>query len=219
MDVDHQLRLLQLGLKVRVLALEAGKLVPLGVVGLGSAPGNWLLLAGEGRAAVALRSPLGHMGGVQAVAPQQFATAGVATGLGFVRGQDGKLLNCGQGALPRLRLGGGALLSRNLPIGTHGCAVALVQAAHAAVRVQEAYLASFYGRLVGRRGKKKAIVAVAHKLLVLAYTLVRKGERYCEPGASYLDDRQQDRVLNRLRARIERLGYVVNLEPRAVAAD
>lgn len=96
---------------------------------------------------------------------------------------------------------------------------ALVQAAHAAVRVKDTYLASFYGRLVGRRGKKKAIVAVAHKLLVLAYTLIRKGERYQEPGAAYLDERQQDRLLHRLTSRIERLGYIVNLEPRAVAAD
>lgn len=96
---------------------------------------------------------------------------------------------------------------------------ALVQAAHAAVRVKDSYLAAFYSRLVGRRGKKKAIVAVAHKLLVLAYTLIRKGERYQEPGATYLDERQQDRLLHRLRTRIERLGYVVSLEPRAVAAD
>lgn len=95
----------------------------------------------------------------------------------------------------------------------------LIQAAHAAVRVKDSYLAAFYGRLVGRRGKKKALVAVAHKLLVLAYTLIRKGERYAEPGATYLDERQQDRLLHRLTKRIERLGYSVNLEPWAVAAD
>lgn len=95
----------------------------------------------------------------------------------------------------------------------------LVQAAHAAVRVKASYLTAFYSRLVGRRGKKKALVAVAHKLLVLAYTLIRKGERYAEPGVTYLDERQQDRLLHRLTARIERLGYTVNLEPRAIAAD
>lgn len=94
----------------------------------------------------------------------------------------------------------------------------LVQAAHAAVRVKDSYLASFYSRLVGRRGKKKALVAVAHKILVLAYTLIRKGERYQEPGAAYLDERQQDRLLHRLTSRIERLGYSVTLEPRAAAA-
>ena len=44
----------------------------------------------------------------------------------------------------------------------------LIQAAHAAVKVKDAYLAAFYHRLVARRGVKKAIVAVAHKILTLA---------------------------------------------------
>ncbi len=95
----------------------------------------------------------------------------------------------------------------------------LVQAAHAAVRVKDRYLSAFYGRLVGRRGKKKAIVAVAHKILVLAYTLIRKRERYRDPGANYLDGYRKDKLLHRLRRRIEQLGYAVNLEPIAVATD
>lgn len=109
--------------------------------------------------------------------------------------------------------------SASIGKGNNWLRAALVQAAHAAVRVKGTWLAAFYGRLVARRGKKKAIIAVAHKLLVLAYTLIRKRERYREPGAEYLDTRQQDKLLNRLRAKIERLGYIVNLEPRAVAAD
>jgi transposase len=95
----------------------------------------------------------------------------------------------------------------------------LVQAAHAAVRVKDSYLSAFYHRLVGRRGKKKALVAVAHKILVLAYTLIQKRERYRDPGATYLDGHRKDKLLHRLRRRIEQLGYAVSLEPMAVAAD
>ncbi len=95
----------------------------------------------------------------------------------------------------------------------------LVQAAHAAVRVKDSYLSAFYSRLVGRRGKKKAIIAVAHKILVLAYTLIQKRERYRDPGATYLDSHRKDHLLHRLRRRIEQLGYAVSLEPMAVAAD
>lgn len=90
----------------------------------------------------------------------------------------------------------------------------LIQAAHAAARVKESYLSAFYQRVMRRSGKKKAIVALAHKILVLAYTLVRKREHYQEPGAAYLDERQQDKLLHRLRQRIEQLGYNVTLEPR-----
>jgi transposase len=94
----------------------------------------------------------------------------------------------------------------------------LIQAAHAAVKVKGSYLAGFYQRLVARRGKKKAIVAVAHKILTIAYTLLRKRERYREPGIAYLDERRKDQLLNRMQRRIEQLGYRVSLEPIAAAA-
>ena len=90
---------------------------------------------------------------------------------------------------------------------------ALIQAAHAAVKVKDSYLAAFYRRLVARRGVKKALVAVAHKLLRLAYTLLCKREPYREPSATYLDERRRDHLLNRMRHRIEQLGYRVSLEP------
>jgi transposase len=95
----------------------------------------------------------------------------------------------------------------------------LIQAAHAAVRVKESFLAAFYQRLVARRGVKKAIVAVAHKLLTLAYTLLRKRECYEERGAAALDERHKDRILHRMQHRVEQLGYKVHLEPiRPLAA-
>lgn len=90
---------------------------------------------------------------------------------------------------------------------------ALIQAAHAAVRVKESYLGAFYRRLASRHGVKKAIMAVAHKLLVIAYTLLTKRELYQEPGPNYLDARRKDQTLRRLRDRIEQLGYTVSLEP------
>jgi transposase len=89
----------------------------------------------------------------------------------------------------------------------------LIQAAHAAVKVKESSLAAFYQRLVVRRGVKKAVVAVAHKLLTIAYTLLRKREAYQERGAAVLDERHKDRVLHRMQRRFEQLGYKVHLEP------
>jgi transposase len=94
----------------------------------------------------------------------------------------------------------------------------LIQAAHAAVKVKDSYLAAFYHRLVGRRGVKKAIVAVAHKILTIAYTLLRKREPYRERGAAALDARRKDQVLHRLQRRCEQLGYKVHLEPSTAIA-
>lgn len=96
---------------------------------------------------------------------------------------------------------------------------ALIQAAWAAIKGKDTFLAAFYRRLAARRGKKKAIVAVAHKILVIVYTLLTTGESYQERGTAALDDRQKDRLLQRMQRRIAQLGYRVSLEPiDAVAA-
>jgi transposase len=89
----------------------------------------------------------------------------------------------------------------------------LIQAAHAAVRVKDSYLAAFYHRLLARRGVKKAIVAVAHKLLTIAYTLLRKRELYHERGVAYVDEQRKAHVIRRMQRRFEQLGYNVHLEP------
>jgi transposase len=95
---------------------------------------------------------------------------------------------------------------------------ALIQAAWAAVKRKDTFLAAFYYRLAARRGKKKAIVAVAHKLLVLVYRLLSTGQVYQERGAAALDERQKERLVDRLERRITQLGYKVKLEPIAAAA-
>jgi transposase len=79
-------------------------------------------------------------------------------------------------------------------------------------------LAGFYRSVAARRGKKKAIVAVAHKILVIVYTLLKTGQVYQERGAAALDQRQRDRLLAGMQRRIEQLGYKVALEPIAAAA-
>jgi len=95
---------------------------------------------------------------------------------------------------------------------------ALIQAAHGASKVKESFLAAFYRRLAARRGKKKAIVALAHKILVIVYSLLKTGEMYHERGVAALSECQKDRLLQRLQRRIGQLGYRVNLEPMAAAA-
>jgi len=95
---------------------------------------------------------------------------------------------------------------------------ALIQAAWAAIKVKESFLAAFYRRVAARRGNKKAIVAVAHKLLVIVYTMLKTGEPYQERGVPVPDERQKERLIERMQRRITQLGYKVNLEPIGVAA-
>jgi hypothetical protein len=90
---------------------------------------------------------------------------------------------------------------------------ALIQAAWAAVKKSESSLAGFYRGVAQRRGRKKAIVALAHKILVIVYTLLKTGQPYRERGVAALDDGQKERLLARMQRRIEKLGYKVALKP------
>jgi hypothetical protein len=72
---------------------------------------------------------------------------------------------------------------------------------------------SVYRRLVARRGHKKAIVAVAHQIVIALYHMLTKHEPYRDLGVNYLDTRQQDRLLQRLCHRATALGYQVELSP------
>jgi transposase len=98
--------------------------------------------------------------------------------------------------------------------------VALVQAAHGAARTKNTYLAAQYHRLASRRGKKKALMAVAHSILVIAYYLIQRKETYRELGGNYFDERQPEVTAKRLLKRLEQLGYQVSIQeqPAAVAA-
>ena len=96
--------------------------------------------------------------------------------------------------------------------------IALVEAAQAAVRTKNSYLASQYARLKGRRGHQKAIVAVAHSILVIAYHVLLRDQPYSDLGGDYFADRQRsDAYRNRLVRQLGRMGYEVTLAPAAVA--
>ncbi len=94
----------------------------------------------------------------------------------------------------------------------------LIQAAWAAVKVKESHLAAVYQRLAGRRGAKRAIMAVAHRILVAAYYMLRDRVPYREPGAPPADGQRKAQVLSRMLKHIEKLGYTVSLEPSGVPA-
>jgi transposase len=94
----------------------------------------------------------------------------------------------------------------------------LPQLAPAAVRTKDTYLSAFYQRLAIRRGKKRAIIAVAHSMMCSVFHMLSRNEGYRELGANYFDERRRQFTVDRLTRRIERLGYHVHLEPVAVSA-
>lgn len=91
---------------------------------------------------------------------------------------------------------------------------ALVEAAWAASHVKNSYLTAQFRRLAARRGKKRALVAVAHTLLVIIYHVLKDKVEYRELGPDYFDRLEPDRLRRHLVKRLERLGFAVALSPK-----
>jgi transposase len=90
----------------------------------------------------------------------------------------------------------------------------MVQTAWAASHTKATYLAAQYHRLASRRGRKRALVAVAHTILGMVYHVLKKGVDYAELGADYFERRDAGRLTRHLVDRLERLGHKVILQPQ-----
>lgn len=89
---------------------------------------------------------------------------------------------------------------------------ALTEAALGAIRKRDSAFGARYRRIMRHRGHKKAVVAVAHALLVTVYHVLARQTAYQEPGGDYYDRRHAQRVARRAVATLERQGYRVTIE-------
>lgn len=87
----------------------------------------------------------------------------------------------------------------------------LVQAAASAINTDGSYYQSKFRRLKQRRGHKRALVAIAHAMLVAIYHMIKKGEPYRELGANFVADYEDNRKKNDLVKQLQKLGYSVSL--------
>ncbi|MEZ4733384.1 MAG: IS110 family transposase [Caldilineaceae bacterium] len=122
------------------------------------------------------------------------------------------------GVAPENRQSGGKRFATRLSDGNPHLRKILTQIAWAAVRTKNTYLSAFYRRLAARRGKKRAIMAVAHSLAVSFYHMLDKQQPYQELGADYFDQRSKGVKTDWLLKQLNKLGYTVQLEPLAAPA-
>jgi transposase len=116
------------------------------------------------------------------------------------------------------RQSGGKRYSGRTTKGNLWLRATLVQVAWAASHTKGTYFAAQYRRLAGRRGKKRALVALGHTILTVIYYVLKRRTTYQELGADYLDRHDKDRLLASLVKRLERMGHKVTLEPCEPAA-
>ena len=123
------------------------------------------------------------------------------------------------GLAPGNHQSGGKRYSGRTTKGNGALCSIMVQAGWAAIRTQDTFLKARYHRLAARRGKKRAIVAIAHSMLVSAWHMLTYRQPYHELGGDYFDQRQKETKVNYLVRRLEHLtGGSVVLEFQPTAA-
>ena len=94
----------------------------------------------------------------------------------------------------------------------------LCQAAWAVTRKKNGYLSAQFKRLAARRGVKRAVIAVAHTMLVIAYTMLKNSRSYQDLGGDYLEQINKHQLQRYFVKRLQKLGLTVTIEPAIGAA-
>jgi transposase len=116
------------------------------------------------------------------------------------------------GLCPRLEESAGKRHSTRLRHGAPWLKTTLVQAAWGATRAKGTYLQAQFHRIKGRRGPKKAIIAMAASMLTDAYSMPRDGVEYRDIGGRDFEDRDKQQVTDRLLRRLRDLGVSVEIK-------
>jgi len=121
------------------------------------------------------------------------------------------------GRSPGNHQSGGKRRSGKRSKGNKRLGAVLNQMAHAAARSKDTYLSAQYHRLARRIGKKKAIGALEHTILVMAYHMIKRRVPYHELGADYFEKRNSELTAKRLIKRLEKLGYQISIDQQPVS--
>ena len=89
----------------------------------------------------------------------------------------------------------------------------LCQTAWAVTRKKDCYLSAQFKRLAARRGVKRAVMAVAHTMLIIGYAMLKTGQSYHELGGTYFEQINKDQLQRYFVKRLQRLGLTVSVAP------
>lgn len=157
---------------------------------------------------------------VQSITGLQATTAAgilAEIGIDMTRFPSDKHLASWAGVCPGNKQSAGKRLSGKTTAGNTHLRALLGEAAWAAARTKGTYLSAYYHRIARRRGKKKALVALEHKLLVIIYHVLLTKKPYSDLGVDYFDQLEKTRLERHHIRRLEQLGYTVTITPKEAA--
>lgn len=116
------------------------------------------------------------------------------------------------GLCPGNKVSAGKRLSGKTTKGNRWLRTALIEAAQGAASSKHTFLGAYYRRLSQRIGKRKAIVALAHRILIIIYRVLKEGQEFEEKGEQYASEKERETSKRRALRRLEQLGYEVHLQ-------
>ena len=139
-------------------------------------------------------------------------------GTDMTRFPDEEHLSSWAGMCPGNEESAGKRIRRRTTKGDSWLRVALTEAAWAAGHSKHSYLGAQYRRIAARRGKKRALTAVGHTLLVIFYHMLKTGASDQDLGPDFFDKLKPEQYRRYLVKRLESLGFNVELKPKDTAA-
>jgi transposase len=156
---------------------------------------------------------LERLDAVPGIGPRTAEVIWVEVGHAIERFPSARHLAAWAGVAPGNKESGGKRRRARTRHGNPWLKAALTEAAWAAGRCKHGYLPAQFRRLAARRGRKRAVVAVAHSLLTIVYHLLVHGTDYQDLGSTFFEERQRVAVERRAIRQLEALGYHVQLDP------
>lgn len=118
------------------------------------------------------------------------------------------------GLVPECKESAGKKMSSRIRKGNKYLKACLVECARAAIRKKQSYFYSRYQRIAARRGGKRALIAIAHTMLIAIYHMLKEKVPYYELGADYYSVKNQEKLIKRNLRSLEKLGVDVMIQPK-----
>lgn len=134
------------------------------------------------------------------------------TGINMEQSRNADHFSSWAGLVPECKESAGKKMSTRIRKGNKYLKATLVECARAAIRKKDSYFYAKYQRIAARRGGKRALIAIAHSMLLAIYHILKELQPFNDLGSNYFTSMNEEKIIKKNIKSIESLGYEVALQ-------